>query len=486
MARRRDDERDPGLPIKLQPCSNGEYFPRPLSPLAAEAMRRARRMSEENARRIGMSRREFLLSAAGAATGLFALAACSRDSGGGQGGRITVHTEATTDTTVAEQALGSPGFVFDVQTHFLEFDAIPPSTEFFGAGFPQASCGEADPRDCFSIEHWMEEVFLRSDTTMAVISAIPVVGEADPLSIEIMRQALRTANEVCGDGRVLIQGHAVPDVGPAEAALLQMQEIAASHPIVAWKVYTSVPNGWFFDDHDPDGLPVGEAFLDKVEEIGVPVVAVHKGLSGGAKFASPVDIGPAAVNHPGIQFLVYHSGFETGVTEGPYDPDGAGVDRLIRSVQDAGLGPGANVYAELGTTWRNVMGSPDEAAHLLGKLLVAFGPDNVLWGTDSIWYGSPQDQIQAFRAFEITQQYQDQFGYPALTPEVKAKILGGNAARLYGVDPATVPCRFRPDDLQGLRRQSSLDNRTYGPLTQAEIFRTFAHDHPWVVASTRT
>ena len=73
----------------------------------------------------------------------------------------------------------------------------------------------------------------------------------------------------------------------------------------------------------------------------------------------------------------------------------------------------------------------------------------MLWGTDSIWYGSPQDQIQAFRAFEITPQYQDQFGYPALTPEVKAKILGGNAARLYGVEPATVPCRFNPDDAPG-------------------------------------
>jgi uncharacterized protein len=479
---RRDEARDPGLPIKLQPCSNGEYFPRPMSDVAREAMRRARRMSEENAARLGMSRREFLLSACGAATGLIALGACSRESGGGEGGRFTVTTEAATETTVAEETLGTPEFVFDVQTHLLEFDAIPPTAEFFGAGFPQANCGEADPRDCFSIEHWMEEVFLRSDTTMAVISAVPVVGEADPLSIEIMERALRTANELCGDGRVLIQGHAVPDVGPLDAALGQMAAIAASHPIVAWKVYTSAPAGWFFDDHDPAGKPVGEAFLTKVDEIGVPVVAVHKGLSGGARFASPVDIGPAARNHPDIQFLVYHSGFEREVTEGPYDPNGRGADRLVRTLADTGIPPGSNVYAELGSTWRTVMGSPDEAAHLLGKLLNAVGEDNVLWGTDSIWYGSPQDQIQAFRTFEITPQYQEQFGYPALTPEVKAKILGGNAARLYGVDPLTVPCRFEPGELEGLRRASALDNRTYGPLTQAEIFRTFTHDHPWVVA----
>ena len=397
-------------------------------------------------------------------------------------GVITVPTVATTETTVAEEALGSPDFVFDVQTHFLDYDNIPQSSNFFGAGFPQARCGEADARDCFSIDHWMEEIFLRSDTTVAVISAVPVVGEATrspsrSWPTPCARPTSSAATVGCSS-RVT----PCPTSARVEAALVRMQEIASTHPIVAWKVYTSVPNGWFLDDHDPEGLPVGDAFLTEVERIGVPVVAVHKGLSGGAKFASPVDIGPAAVNHPGVQFLVYHSGFETGVAEGPYDPAGEGVDRLVRSVQEAGLGPGGNVYAELGSTWRNVMSSPDEAAHVLGKLLATFGPDNILWGTDSIWYGSPQDQIQLFRAFEITPQYQDQFGYPALTPEVKAKILGGNAARLYGVEPAAVPCRFSPGDLQGLRRESALDNRTYGPLTQADIFRTFAHDHPWVLA----
>ncbi|MGH9244637.1 MAG: hypothetical protein ACRD29_10040 [Acidimicrobiales bacterium] len=126
---------------------------------------------------------------------------CSRESGDAEGGgRFTVPTEATTETTVAQETLSPPEFVFDVQTHLLEFDAIPPSTEFFGAGFPQASCGEADPRDCFSIEHWMEEVLLRSDTVMALVSAIPVVGDADPLSIDVMERARRTATNCAVTG----------------------------------------------------------------------------------------------------------------------------------------------------------------------------------------------------------------------------------------------------------------------------------------------
>ena len=131
-------------------------------------------------------------------------------------------------------------------------------------------------------------------------------------------------------------------------------------------------------------------------------------------------------------------------TEGPYDPNGGGVDRLVRTLQDAGIAPGANVYAELGSTWFNVMRDPDQAAHVLGKLLVAVGPDNVVWGTDSIWYGSPQTQIEAFRAFEITEEYQEQFGYPALTPELKRKILGVNGATLYGVDLLLRAATSRP------------------------------------------
>ena len=50
-----------------------------------------------------------------------------------------------------------------------------------------------------------------------------------------------------------------------------------------------------------------------------------------------------------------------------------------------------------------------------GKLLTALGPDRIMWGTDSIWYGSPQPLIDAFRAFQIPESFQEQFGYPALT-----------------------------------------------------------------------
>jgi predicted TIM-barrel fold metal-dependent hydrolase len=76
---------------------------------------------------------------------------------------------------------------------------------------------------------------------------------------------------------------------------------------------------------------------------------------------------------------------------------------------------------------------PVEAAHVLGKLLVALGPERIVWGTDCAWYGSPQPLIDAFRTFVIPESMQERYGYPALTAETKERILSTNAQALYGV-----------------------------------------------------
>ena len=83
----------------------------------------------------------------------------------------------------------------------------------------------------------------------------------------------------------------------------------------------------------------------------------------------------------------------------------------------------------------------------MGKLLAALGEDNIVWGTDSIWYGPSQPLIDAFRAFQMPQEYCQRYGYPPLTPQAKEKILGLNAARLYGIDPQQARETFRRDDL---------------------------------------
>src|SRR5437764_14176413 len=67
-------DEDPGLPIKFGPCSNGEYDPEPRLPrVLRETLARAREDCDHTARRLGMSRRESLLSPTGAATTPLAL-----------------------------------------------------------------------------------------------------------------------------------------------------------------------------------------------------------------------------------------------------------------------------------------------------------------------------------------------------------------------------------------------------------------------------
>jgi hypothetical protein len=282
---------------------------------------------------------------------------------------------------------------------------------------------------------------------------------------------------LCTEQRILMHGGAYPHVGDLDAALEAMTQAREEFDIAAWKIYTMIPQpaAFYFDDHDPTKPQVGQAFIDHVREIGPPIICTHKGLKdivfSNEELSAPVDIGPAAARNEDIGFVVYHSGFELGHSEGEYTEETAdqGTNRLVKSLLDAGIEPNSNVYAELGGTWRLVMSDPERAAHVIGKLLKYVGEDRVVWGTDSIWYGSPQDQIQAMRTFQISDEFQERYGYPALTDEIKAKIFGLNSAQLYGIEPQAIECEFTREELQSAREEIAAPARTYGPSTGAEV-----------------
>ncbi len=101
-----------------------------------------------------------------------------------------------------------------------------------------------------------------------------------------------------------------------------------------------------------------------------------------------------------------------------------------------------NVYSELGTTFASsVVTFPSVCAHILGQGLKFFGENRIVFGSDSVWYGGPQWQIEALWRFQIPDVFPDsggggtrkQFGYPQITETAKRKILGLNNARLYGI-----------------------------------------------------
>lgn len=478
-------DRDPGLPIAFGQCSNGEYEPERVTPARIEMARSALREVEFSLPRVGLSRREFLRSASALAICLGAIDSTTARAMALPPGRwYPFDPDARLDNDVAHAALGPRPFIFDVQGHLLEYD-LDPSTRgdwFWGRQFPQAQCSdEDDPRACFSANHFLEEIFVRSDTTMVALSGLPIHPEGSPLSPEVMEETRRLVVALSGDERVLVNALSLPQLGPLESVFDEMERTVSEHRIHGWKTFTHFPSPWWLDDHDPDLPQVGDRFLTEIERLGTPTLFVHKGLSGGARRGSPEDVGPAARAHPDVRFVVYHSGFEVSQYEGPFTAGTAhlGVNRLVQSVRQAGVGPGENVYAEIGSTWWHLLRRPEEAAHVLGKLLLAFGEDNVLWGTDSIFYGSPQGQIDALRAFRIPSELSERFGYPELTDRVKAKIFGWNAAALYGIDPIVEPLHFTFDELDEARSQHPVPTMTWGPSTPREVRDFRLHHRGW-------
>lgn len=472
------------LPIKIDTTSNGEFIPVPLSRANRLGNRVALEEATSNARRVGQNRRRFLLGSAGAATTLLAMNRVNA-SAGKTGGFFDLPEAAAVDHQLAAASVAGDEFIFDVQGHYVDpngswLKQVPEFARPF-SGMPKADCDlnyPGDPTsylDCLGPKEFVKDVFLDSDTDMMVLSFVPSTADAEPVTIEAADATRQIVEDLEGSKRLLLHGRVNPN---QEGDLDRMEALANQWNISAWKTYTQFGpdgSGYYLSDD------VGLAFIEGARDLGVKVICIHKGLPLGRSsydHSKCTDIGVVAKQYPDMSFIVYHSGYVAGRAEKPYAAAEDGVDTLVKSLLDNDVEPNTNVYAELGSTWRFLMREPDDAAHVLGKLLKYCGEDNVLWGTDSIWYGSPQDQIQAFRTFQIDEGLREAHGYPELTPGLRAKVFGLNA---------TVPYQISADEI---RRHSGTDHlatqkadylqeptahfNTYGPKTRRQFFSLLA------------
>ena len=439
------------LPIKLDSTSNGEFAPVPLLPANLAANRMAHEFASSFSKKINLTRRRFLVSSCGAASTLLAFNTANA-AAGRSGGFFDLPKDAALDEQLARAQVGpaKDEFIFDVQGHFIDTPK-----------------GNAKSAAVF-----VKDVFIDSDTDVMVLSFVSSRRDAEPVTIGAADAARRVVEKLEGTHRLLLHGR----VNPNQPGDLEgMDELKEKWGVSAWKTYTQWGpdgKGYFLTDD------VGIRFIEKARKLGVKNIAVHKGLPFGSKsyeHSQCSDIGVVAKRFPDVNFLIYHSGFVTGVGEQAYKSGRDGIDTLVASLQKNNVPPGSNVYAELGSTWRFLMRDPDQAAHAIGKLVKHCGPDNVLWGTDSIWYGSPQDQIQAFRAFQIAPALREKHGYSEITPELRAKIFGRNAARVYGLSAADIK-KYTARDRIARERNAYLENpephfETYGPKTRREFLR---------------
>jgi len=468
------------LPIKLDTTTNGEFAPIPLEPVHHHARRLAHDAATTNARRLGLSRRSFLVSACGAASTLLALNSAYA-AAGRRGGFYELSSDAALDLQLARSALDTNEFIFDVQGHFVNptgawTRALPSGAQPMMSFAQNKSCDAVtrpglDYLQCIGPDAFIKDVFLDSDTDLVVLSFVPSTRKGEPLTIEEAAATAAIVEKLNGTHRMLIHGRVNPN---QEGDLEGMDMLAERYRIAAWKTYTQWgPDGkGFFLDDD-----AGLALIERARKLKINNVAVHKGLPFGERsyeHSTCVDVGRVAKRFPDVNFLIYHSGFVAGKPEGPYAASRTdGIDALVTSLRMNGIKPNANVYAELGSTWRFVMRDPDSAAHALGKLLKHVGEDNVLWGTDSIWYGSPQDQIQAFRSFQIAEPLAEKHGYPRITPALRAKVFGRNALKVYAIAPDILKKHIAGDrverDRLAYRECADPDFVTHGPKTRREF-----------------
>ena len=464
-----EDDGQGDFPMPLSDVSNGEWCPRPPSPRQRAAARLLADEAERRARRLGMTRREFLRTTAGTATAFWVLSTVNGLPTSGDAAPLPVTPEQCDDPEAAAELFAADHFVMDVQLHHVDLASFgdQPSLGCLRFYPPGDQC-TAEGLQLLSQANLVKEVFVDSETAVGVISGVP---EGYPLPVETMAATRDLVNQLAGSERALSQAMCDPTSAPgSQTAVDSLEHQVNDLGARALKCYTGNGNWWLDDEK------IAYPMLEEARRLGLRTVNVHKGFPallgpGSAEYVRSRDLPKAVADFADLNFVAYHSGYFPGEGIGEF----LGVARSMKRKHRKRL------YAELGSCFATaLLEGPDQAAHLVGSLLKRLGSKRILWGTDSIWWGSPQWQIDAFKALKIPKSMQRKFGYPPLTEKAKARILGLNAATLYGVDPKQVRCAIAEDAIAGIRDEqgglrASRSHRVYGPRTREAYEALLAH-----------
>jgi predicted TIM-barrel fold metal-dependent hydrolase len=486
------DEAAFASPVPTQMVSNGEYNPLPQTEQQAKVEALIKEMADMHAKKHGMDRRRFLQTSAGMATAFVAMNKVF-------GPIFDVSEAEAADMEMsdyrAKQLSGQ--FIFDDQTHFIRDDfnkeGLLGLTKWAVGAKVNPRINEAPMTLArYKMDNYLKEIFLDSDTKVSLLSGAPF---DDPswwlLSNDAIQNACRAVNKMAGGTRML--GHTV--ITPKYPNWMDEVDrgIAELHP-VSWKSYTiGDPFGpskyaWRLDDEK-----LMYPFYEKAVKSGINTICIHKGLmprdyekafAGTWLSATVDDLGKAAKDWPQMNFVIYHSAIRPWLADAP-DRELAEFDKsayiqwstdLARIPEKFGVN---NVYAELGTTFASsCVTNPRFCAALVGQLVNLMGPERVVWGSDSVWYGSPQWQIEALRRLEIPADIMKKQGWKTAlggpNSEVKQKIFGLNSAHLYGLDlKLTQGPAFTADKLAAIKAEylalgGDRSNKTYGYIAKKD------------------
>jgi predicted TIM-barrel fold metal-dependent hydrolase len=444
-------------PIPTRIVSSDEYLPTPQTSAQREVEARLKDLGTTEAKRHGVSRRRFFQSAAGMAASYLVMNQVY--------GRLFSVARAETTTPELAQARADAlkgQMILDAHTHFIRDDPAPfvADTKRVGglmwqrtlsarAGWNPDMKNKEQTIEDLKFDNFMKEIYLDSDTKLALLTNAPSTDPADwILPQEAVFKARERVNKEAGSQRMLAHFTLTPGQPGWLDAVDRAIEV---HKPEGWKAYTI---GDFIIAHGGTGAyklddeKLMYPFYEKAAKAGIRNVCVHKGLfplfaeqrlpqlAGHAKVA---DVGKAARDWPQLNFVIYHSGYRhlggppsDGVEEWQKTGRLSWLTDLSEIPEKYGV---SNVYGDLGAIFAwNVIAQPMLAAAMMGTLVRGLGADHVIWGTDSVWTGSPQWQIEGLRRLEIPQDMQKQHGFRPLGPAdgpVKNAILGQNGLRLF-------------------------------------------------------
>lgn len=497
-------------PVPTRIVSNGEYMPAPQTKKQKQVEARIAELSEAASRKLGVDRRSFLASTGGMAAAFLAMNEVFGHFFNVRPIEMFepeayAQTNTPPDMFVFDAQLhlvrGSAGATGAALRALAQgptapgFASNPNNPRGLGDehGNPWApwNPGLADlpiSPETFQITQFIKDVYLDSQVNVGILTNVtarivsfdnepprPPRNVREALDGEMLTAAQTAAardfvNDISGSTRML--AHGLLYVGRGNLDYIQ-EQIDQNHPD-AWKGYNisnaakvdddplSPMRQWRHDDEDvayPTFELIQKAYDQlRSEKPGFNNIGVHKGLAPGPpdpERGHPGDLPKAARDWPRLNFITYHSCIQPSffmydafeeVRSGNLR---GGVPDISWTTEYAQLvAPYPNTYAELGTTWASsVITFPTLAAHIMGQLLKFLGEDRIVFGSDSVWYGSPQWQIDAMWRFQIPEALRERYGYPELTETAKRKILGLNSARLFGitgVDSGNLTERFRP------------------------------------------
>ena len=483
-------------PVPTRMISNGEYMPVPQTDEQKRVEARVEELADEASHRLGISRRQFLGGSGGMAAALLAMndvygrffnvspaelyepeahaqAAPPKDLFVFDDQLHLVRGSRPSPAALRAVAQGPTSAPRVKSNPYNPRGQRDERGDAWGVWNPALVGLPIDPAYAH-ITQFIKDVYLDSQVTVGLLSNVTAsmvqVGGEPPRAPrnaeEAQRGEILTAaqtaaarnfvNEISGSTRMLC--HGLLYVGKGNLPFIQEQ--IDKHEPDSWKGY-NISNSAKVDD-DPNSLmrqwrhddeevayPTFELIQKSYDRLqgkkpGFNNICVHKGLAPGPpdpRRGHPDDLPRAARDWPKLNFITYHACIQPNffladtLEEVKAGKLRGGVPNISWTTEYAQLVRDLpNCYAEIGTTWASsVVTFPTIAAHILGQLLKFMGEDRIVFGSDSVWYGSPQWQIEALWRFQIPEELREKYGYPELTEQAKRKILGLTSARLYGI-----------------------------------------------------